>query len=107
MEDQIQDSVIFSIHILLLTAKLILLFVIANKFVFTRSNDKKSFMLIGRPLQIILSVFTFSVLSAEAWILTNYYLIYSNFYYELLSMLDQLILTVLLIISYKGGNNGS
>lgn len=108
MTDQMQDSIIFSLHIILLTAKIIAVFVIARMFIFTRSMDKNSFVIMANFWQLAILIFTASVMSAEIWILSNYYFIASNFYYELLSMIDQLALTALLISSYKGGkNNGS
>lgn len=105
MSDQMQDSIIFSLHIGMLSVKMIALFVIAKMFILKKSVDKSSFMFVGKSWLLALFLFTVLILLAEVWILTNYYIISSSFYYEILSMVDQLALTVMLILSYKGGNN--
>lgn len=105
MSDQMEDSIIFAMHIGLLSAKIIASFVIAKMFIIKKSLDKTSFMFMGKSWLVALFLFTISILFAEVWILSNYYLVSSNFYYEALSMLDQLILTSMFILSYKGGNN--
>lgn len=108
MEDQIQDSIIFAMHIGLLAAKIIAVLILGRMFIIKKALDKNSFIFVGKFWLLWLLFFTIIVLLSEIWILSNYYLISSDFDYEAIAILDQIILTVALIVSYKGGsNNGS
>lgn len=105
MEAQMQDSLIFALHIGLLAVKLVAVAVIAQQFIIRKSLIDGDFMFIGKSWRLLFFIFTLTVLSGEAWILSNYYLVDYDFYYESLAIMDQLVLTIAVIISYKGGKS--
>lgn len=103
MMENMQIPFLFSFHIILFGAKVWFVWVMLSRFKITRSVDANLNMIIFSKRDALLIAFTAFIIMSEMWFIASFYTEVDLFAYNYLAILDQVILSTLLALSYKGG----
>lgn len=96
---------LFSFHIVLMGVKIWFVWVMLDVFKIAKSTDKNLNMLVFKNRDIFLLFFVLLIIMVESWFIYSFFENVNLFPYDYISVLDQIILSILLALSYKGGKN--
>ena len=98
------NSFAFTFHILLLVVKLWALNALINRFVFNKSPSTESYMVVFERFEISIFFFTLIIVLSECYFLFCFFLDLDVYFYEYISVIDQITLTLLIThFIIKGG----
>lgn len=104
--EQFNDSVLFTLHILLLGAKIWLLWAVIKNIRMLHYKDSPTCILFLNPAHMVILGIALFIACFELWFLANFYNDVVLELYEQFSIVDQILLTGLIAQFLKGGLNG-
>lgn len=100
--ENMQIPFLFSFHVILLGVKIWFIWVMIDMFKVAKSDDKNLSMIMFKKGSIILLFFISFIVVIELWFIYSFYSNVNLFPYDYASIFDQIVLSILLAISYKG-----
>lgn len=104
--EQLNDSMIFTFHILLLAAKIWLMFAVAKWIKVLNGQTKTIQMVVFKTSHIVVFALALFIAAMGVWFLANFYNPVALELYEQFSIADQIALTVFVAQFLKGGYDG-
>jgi len=96
----------YSLHIILLIVKLVLIYGLIKK-IGIHTSSKNRTMIVYSPLVLLIALFTIIYTLSEVMFINVFDKGIDFYYYEFIAMIDQIILTSLVIANLtKGESNG-
>lgn len=96
MSDQEIHVSLFTLHTLLFGVKLWAVWFAFSKLAFAQSNNK-SFMVVFKAVNLALLLFCVAIATAEAWYLYSFFATIDLYYYEYISIVDQIVFTLIAV----------
>jgi len=109
MNLEFTTSFMFAFHVTLFFVKAWALYIIFKLLILVEAPNTEKYMLVFKPIEIILFIFSIVVLISEIYFIYGFFINETFYNYEYLAMTDQMFFTILTInyIKTEVKNNGN
>lgn len=88
---------LFSLHVSLLSVKIWALHKLFKMLILVEAPITEKYMLVFKPFELTLVLFSFSIVLVEIYFIFTFFIDLKLYYYEYMSVVDQIFFTILTI----------